>query len=90
MGHFGNNHNTLCLSPQILHKHCFQFPLGLTVKDPDNHANRFNGKCLFPVNGDELKGFNTGSGFTAFYYVLQDCNVFGSNYRIQGHSFPYH
>ena len=24
--HFGKYHNTLCLSPQTLHKHCFCFP----------------------------------------------------------------
>ena len=24
IGHFGKYHDTLCLSPQILHKHCFQ------------------------------------------------------------------
>ena len=28
IGHFGKYHNTLCLSPQILHKHCFCFLLG--------------------------------------------------------------
>ena len=28
IGHFGRYHNTLCLSPQILHKHCFCFLLG--------------------------------------------------------------
>ena len=31
IGHFGKYHNTLYLSPQILHKHCFQFFLGLTM-----------------------------------------------------------
>ena len=25
IGHSRKYHNTLCLSPQILHKHCFQF-----------------------------------------------------------------
>ena len=25
--HFGNYHNNLCLSPNILHKHCFQFQI---------------------------------------------------------------
>ena len=29
IGHFGKYHNILCLSPQILHKHCFQFLLYL-------------------------------------------------------------
>ena len=28
VGQFGKYHNTLCLSPQILHKHCFCFLLG--------------------------------------------------------------
>ena len=31
IGHFRKYHNSLCLSPQILHKHCFLFVLGLTV-----------------------------------------------------------
>ena len=31
IGHFGKYHNTLCLSPQILHQHCFQFLLGITM-----------------------------------------------------------
>ena len=31
IGHSRKYHNTLCLSPQILHKHCFQFLLGLTM-----------------------------------------------------------
>ena len=36
IGHFGKYHNTLCLSPQNLHKHCFQFLLGLTVVPREN------------------------------------------------------
>ena len=32
VGHFGKYHNILCLSPQILHKHCFQFLLGHTMR----------------------------------------------------------
>ena len=36
IGHFGRYHNTLCLSPQILHKHCFQFFLGLTMVPREN------------------------------------------------------
>ena len=36
IGHFGKYHNTLCLSPQILHKHCFQFLLGLTMVAREN------------------------------------------------------
>ena len=30
---------TLCLSPQILHKHCFQFSLGLTMIPRENKNN---------------------------------------------------
>ena len=29
--HFHIDHNALCLPPKILHKHCFQFLLGITV-----------------------------------------------------------
>ena len=39
IGHFGKYHNTLCLSPQILHKHCFQFLLGLTMVPRENKNN---------------------------------------------------
>ena len=40
IGHFGKYHNTLCLSPQILHKHCLQVLLGLTMvpRENKNHA----------------------------------------------------
>ena len=31
IGHSGKYHNALCLSPQILHKHCFLFSLGTIV-----------------------------------------------------------
>ena len=31
IGQFGKYHNTFCLSPQILQKHCFQFLLGITM-----------------------------------------------------------
>ena len=39
-GHFGKYHNTLCLSPQILHEHCFCFLLGpLKVpRETENNA----------------------------------------------------
>ena len=29
--HFNNVYNALCLPQKILHKHCFQFILGLTI-----------------------------------------------------------
>ena len=39
--HFGKYHNILCLSPQILHKHCFQFLLGLTTVPRENKNNAY-------------------------------------------------
>ena len=39
IGHFAKYHNNLCLCPQILHKHCFQFLLGLTVVPRENKNN---------------------------------------------------
>ena len=41
IGHFGKYHNTLCLSPQILHKHCFQFLSGLTMVPRENKNNAY-------------------------------------------------
>ena len=41
IGHFGKYHNTLCLSPQILHKHCFQFLLRLTTVPRENENNAY-------------------------------------------------
>ena len=41
IGHFGKYHNILCLSPQILHKHCFQFLLGHTMVLRENKNNAY-------------------------------------------------
>ena len=41
IGHFGKYHNILCLSPQILHKHCFQFLLGLTIVPREYKNNAY-------------------------------------------------
>ena len=41
IGHFEKYHNTLCLSPQILHKHCFQFLLGITKAPRENKNNAY-------------------------------------------------
>ena len=41
IGHSGKYHNTLCLSPQMLHKHCFQFLLGLTMVPRENKNNAY-------------------------------------------------
>ena len=38
----GKCHNTLCLSTQILKKHCFQFLLGLTVVPRENKNNAYS------------------------------------------------
>ena len=40
-GHFAKYHDTLCLSPQILHKHCFQFLLGLTLVPRENKDSAY-------------------------------------------------
>ena len=41
IGHFGKYHNTSCLSPEILHEHCFQFLLGLTLVPKENENNAY-------------------------------------------------
>ena len=41
IGHFGKYHNTLCLSPQILHKYCSQFLLGLRMVPRENKNNAY-------------------------------------------------
>ena len=41
IGHFEKYHDTLCLSPHILHKHCFQFLLGLTIVPRENKNNAY-------------------------------------------------
>ena len=40
-GHLRKHRNTLCLSPQFLHKHCFQFLLGLTKVPRENNINAY-------------------------------------------------
>ena len=41
IGHFAKYHDTLCLSPKILHKHCFQFLLGLTLVPRENKDSAY-------------------------------------------------
>ena len=48
-------HNTLCLSPQILHKLCFQFPLGLT-----NAPKRIHKQCLWGTTKSIMVFFRNG------------------------------
>ena len=53
----------LCLSPQILHKLCFQFLLGLT-----NGPKRIHKQCLCKILGDneEYYGFFFRNGLLNF------------------------
>ena len=39
--HFQKCHDTLCLPSKILHKHCFQFLLGLTMALRENKNNAY-------------------------------------------------
>ena len=58
IGHFEKYHNTLCLSPQILHKHCFQFLLGITKAPRENKNNAY---AKFGVTNKEYYGiFRSG------------------------------
>ena len=41
IGQFQKYHNTLCLSSQILHRHCFHFLLGLTIVPWENKNNAY-------------------------------------------------
>ena len=42
IGHFGKYHNTLRLSPQLSHKHCFEFLLGLSMVPRENKNNVYS------------------------------------------------
>ena len=53
IGHFGKYNSALCLSPQILHKHCFQFLLGLTLVPRENKDNAY---AKFAVTNKEYYG----------------------------------
>ena len=58
IGQFGKYHNTLCLCPQILHKHCFQFLLGITMVRRENKNNAY---AKFGGTNKEYYGiFRTG------------------------------
>ena len=41
IGHFRKYHNAAFLSPQMLHKHCFQFLLRLTMVPRENKNNAY-------------------------------------------------
>ena len=58
IGQFEKYHNTFCLSPQILHKHCFQFLLGRTMVRRENKNNAY---AKFGGTNKEYYGiFRTG------------------------------
>ena len=87
IGHFGKYHNTLCLCPQILHKHCFQFLLGITMvpRENKNNANaKFGGTksiavfsemsyCICSKNDSFLSVFSKAA-FLSFTLFLQIIN----------------
>ena len=67
IGHFGKYHNTLCLSPQILHKHCFQFLLGLTMVPRENKNNtyaKFGGQTKSIMVFSEVAYWKSGSSMS--------------------------
>ena len=41
IGHFQICHDTLCLSSQILHRHCFHFLLGLAMVPRENENDAY-------------------------------------------------
>ena len=54
IGHFPKYHDTLCLSPQILHKHCFQFLLGLSLGTYTG-PKRKQRQCSCKIRGDKQR-----------------------------------
>ena len=70
IGHSGKYHNTLCLCPQIFHKHCFQFLLGNRVVPRENKNNAY---AKFGGTNKEYYGiFRTGlliSGGQVYFLI---------------------
>ena len=70
IGQFGKYHSTLCLCPQILHKHCFQFLLGITMVRRENKNNAY---AKFGGTNKEYYGiFRTGlfAAYASFPWKL--------------------
>ena len=65
IGHFGKYHNTLCLSPHILHKPLFLFSLG-TIVSP----RRSWKQCLCKILGGQTKSIMI---FSEVAYCLLSC-----------------
>ena len=55
IGHFGKYHNTLCLSPQILHKYCqFLFSIG-TIVSPKRNWKQFQSSFSWDLQWSQEK-----------------------------------
>ena len=72
IGHFAKYHDTLCLSPQILHKHCFQFLLGLTLVPRENKDSAY---AKFGGTNKEYYMFR--NGLLCFSFVFTWINLTG-------------
>ena len=72
IGHFGKYHNILCLSPQILHKHCFQFLLGHTMVPRENKNNAY---ANFGGTNKEYYGIFRSGLFWKRAWIFLRCEV---------------
>ena len=71
IGQFGKYHNTFCLSPQILQKHCFQFLLGITMARRENKNNAY---ARFGGTNKEYYGiFRTG--LLGVFWFIWECRA---------------
>ena len=68
IGHFGKYQNTPFLSPQILHKHCFQFLLGLTMVPRENQNNAY---AKFGETNKEYYGIFESGLYMFYCYACQ-------------------
>ena len=55
ISHFQTAHNTLCMPPNILNKHCFQFLLGHTVVPKEIKNNAYAKFFFFGGGGGQTK-----------------------------------
>ena len=63
--HFHLDHNIPCLLPEILHNHCFQFLLGITVLSrPKRNRRSYNDYAKFLGGG--------GGGVNKVHYCLSE------------------
>ena len=67
IGHFGKYHNTLCLSPQILHKHCLCILLGPFLSPKRNWKQSL---CKIWGDNEEYYGFFPKWPITVFPQTL--------------------